>query len=57
MKTLKIENITIEIETYDRFENKVRAYKEENGSILFLGKYIIGTRECDLVDLIKELTK
>lgn len=57
MTTIKINNITIEVETYNRFENIIRGYKEENGQILFLGKYIIGTRECDLEEAIEMFTK
>lgn len=44
MKTIISGNIYIEVETFSRFENLVRAYRVEAEEITgFLGKFIVGS--------------
>lgn len=57
MKIIEIGNVTIELEVYDRFHYLTRAYREERGEVRFLGKYIIGTRTCDIDEVIAIYTK
>ena len=54
MKTIHLDNMIIEVETYERFTNIVRAYQIDGAGdiVAFLGKYIIGSRAIDLDDAI-----
>lgn len=58
MTTIQIQDIVVDVETYGRFTNIARVHRVNDAGdvVAFVGKYIIGSRDADVDDLIERVT-